>query len=174
MSIFMKIVVKLFLVAAVLVMCGNAASAQKFGTINVQELLMAMPDRDSAIVKLQKFEEELGSQMEAMQVELNTKYLDYQKTQDSLTPTMRQLKEKELEDYQRRMQEFQQMAQQDYSKMQQDLMTPVINKAQESIKKVGKAQGLTFVFDVSSGSVIYQDEATVIDILPMVKQDLGI
>ena len=96
MSIFMKIVVKLFLVAAVLVMCGNAASAQKFGTINVQELLMAMPDRDSAIVKLQKFEEELGSQMEAMQVELNTKYLDYQKTQDSLTPTMRPAQRKRI------------------------------------------------------------------------------
>ena len=75
----MKILVKLSLVAAVLVMCGNAASAQKFGTINVQELIMAMPDRDSAVSKLQKFEEELGNQMETIQVELNTKYLDYQK-----------------------------------------------------------------------------------------------
>ncbi len=170
----MKILVKLSLVAAVLVMCGNAASAQKFGTINVQELIMAMPDRDSAVSKLQKFEEELGNQMETIQVELNTKYLDYQKKQDSMTVSVRQLKEKELEDLQRRMQEFQQVAQQDYQKMQQDLMTPVITKAQDAIKRVGKAQGLTFVFDVSSGGVIYQDEATVVDILPMVKQDLGI
>ncbi len=170
----MKILVKLSLVVAVLVMCGNAASAQKFGTINVQELIMAMPDRDSAVSKLQKFEEELGNQMETIQVELNTKYLDYQKKQDSMTVSVRQLKEKELEDLQRRMQEFQQVAQQDYQKMQQDLMTPVITKAQDAIKRVGKAQGLTFVFDVSSGGVIYQDEATVVDILPMVKQDLGI
>ena len=170
----MKILVKLSLVAAVLVMCGNAASAQKFGTINVQELIMAMPDRDSAVSKLQKFEEELGNQMETIQVELNTKYLDYQKKQDSMTVSVRQLKEKELDDLQRRMQEFQQVAQQDYQKMQQDLMTPVITKAQDAIKRVGKAQGLTFVFDVSSGGVIYQDEATVVDILPMVKQDLGI
>ena len=174
MSFFIKILVKLSLVAAVLVMCGNAASAQKFGTINVQELIMAMPDRDSAVSKLQKFEEELGNQMETIQVELNTKYLDYQKKQDSMTVSVRQLKEKELDDLQRRMQEFQQVAQQDYQKMQQDLMTPVITKAQDAIKRVGKAQGLTFVFDVSSGGVIYQDEATVVDILPMVKQDLGI
>ena len=170
----MKILVKLSLVVAVLVMCGNAASAQKFGTINVQKLIMAMPDRDSAVSKLQKFEEELGNQMETIQVELSTKYLDYQKKQDSMTVSVRQLKEKELEDLQRRMQEFQQVAQQDYQKMQQDLMTPVITKAQDAIKRVGKAQGLTFVFDVSSGGVIYQDEATVVDILPMVKQDLGI
>lgn len=170
----MRIVLKLTLVAAVLVMCGNAASAQKFGTINVQELIMAMPDRDSAVSKLQKFEEELGNQMETIQVELNTKYLDYQKNQETMTVSVRQLKEKELQDLQRRMEEFQQVAQQDYQKMQQDLMTPVINKAQESIKKVGKAQGLTMVFDVSSGGVIYQDEATVVDILPMVKKDLGI
>lgn len=170
----MKIFVKLSLVAAVLVMCGNAASAQKFGTINVQELIMAMPDRDSAVSKLQKFEEELGNQMETIQVELNTKYLDYQKKQDSMTVAVRQLKEKELEDLQRRMQEFQQVAQQDYQKMQQELMTPVITKAQDAIKRVGKAQGLTFVFDVSSGGVIYQDEATVVDILPLVKKDLGI
>lgn len=170
----MRIFLKLTLVAAVLVMCGNAASAQKFGTINVQELIMAMPDRDSAVSKLQKFEEELGNQMETIQVELNTKYLDYQKNQETMTVSVRQLKEKELQDLQRRMEEFQQVAQQDYQKMQQDLMTPVINKAQESIKKVGKAQGLTMVFDVSGGGVIYQDEATVVDILPMVKKDLGI
>lgn len=170
----MRIFLKITLVAAVLVMCGNATFAQKFGSINVQELIMSMPDRDSAASKLQKFEEDLSGQMETIQNELSTKYLDYQKNQETMTASVRQLKEKELQDLQRRMQEFQQVAQEDYQKMQQELMEPVFAKAQDAIKKVSQEQGMTMVFDISNGGVIYQDEATVVNILPMVKQALGI
>ncbi len=171
---FMKIVLKTLLAACVLVLCGHTASAQKFGAIDTQALIMSMPERDSAAVKLQKFEEELSGQMETIQVEYNNKFTEYQKGQETMTAATKQLKEKELEDLGRRFQEFQQAAQQDYEKMQRELMAPVFTKAEEAVKKVSKSMGMTFVFDISAGGLIYRDESTVTDLLPLVKKELGI
>ena len=105
---------RLTLVAA-LVLCSTTLFAQKFGYINTQELIAAMPERDSAQVKLQNYTKELGTQLESIQVEFNNKYQEYQKSMSTLTEAVRQLKEKELQDLQTRYEEVQQMAQQDLS-----------------------------------------------------------
>ncbi|MFQ9504142.1 MAG: hypothetical protein ACLR1G_09660 [Alistipes indistinctus] len=47
----MKNLVKLTLLAALL-LCGSTTYAQKFGYVNSQELITAMPERDSALSKL--------------------------------------------------------------------------------------------------------------------------
>ena len=59
-------------------------------------------------------------------------------------------------------------------KMQQQLMGPVITKAQDATKKVAQAAGYTIVFDVAAGAMAYYNEATVTNILPLVKKELGI
>ncbi len=58
--------------------------------------------------------------------------------------------------------------------MQQVLMSPVIEKAQNAITKVAKENGLTYVFDLSAGSLIYYDDKGSVDLLPLVKKELGI
>ena len=101
--------------------------------------------------------------METIQVEFNNKYLDYQKNAETLSESAKQLKERELQDLQKRFDDFQQVAEQDAQKMQQQLMGPVITKAQDTI-----------VFDVAAGAMAYYNEATVTNILPLVKKELGI
>ena len=164
---------RLTLVAA-LVLCSTSLFAQKFGYINTQELIAAMPERDSAQVKLQNYTKELGTQLESIQVEFNNKYQEYQKSMATLTESVRQRKEKELQHLQTRYEEFQQMAQQDVQKMQAQLMGPVIEQAENAIKKVSQANGFLVVFDQSSGAMAYFDEATLTNILPLVKKELGI
>ena len=75
---FMKTLFKLTLALAVVAVCGSTASAQKFGYINMAELVTLMPESDSASVKLQALQKELGDQLDAVQVEFNTKYQEYQ------------------------------------------------------------------------------------------------
>ena len=166
----MKNLVKLTLLAALL-LCGSTTYAQKFGYVNSQELITAMPERDSALSKYQKFAQDQQSQLETIQVEFNNKYLDYQKNAETLSESAKQLKERELQDLQKRFDDFQQVAEQ---KMQQQLMGPVITKAQDAIKKVAQAAGYTIVFDVAAGAMAYYNEATVTNILPLVKKELGI
>lgn len=170
----MKIAFKSLLVAAALILCGQAVSAQtpKFGIVNLEEIITAMPERDSAAAKLTKIEADLNGQIEAIMVEFNNKLQEYQKGAETMSTAVKQIKEKELQDLQRRREEFTQAAQQDYSEEQAKLMGPVFEKAEAAIKKVSKAQGLTLVFD--QGGLVYYDEATVVNVVPLVKKELGI
>lgn len=163
------------LMIAALILSAASISAQnlKFGHINSQELLMAMPERDSAEVKLKKYAKDLQDQIETLQVELNKKYQDYLQKKATLTDAIREMKEKELQDLQQRSQEFEQTAQQDYQKQQADIMKPIIDKANAAISKVAKANGFIYVFDISTGTVAFFSDQSV-DVLPLVKKELGI
>lgn len=84
------------------------------------------------------------------------------------------MKEKELNDMQTRTREFQERAQQDYQKKQNELLALIIDKAKSAIDKVAAAGGFLVVFDTSTGSLAYFDEATLTDVAPAVKKELGI
>lgn len=163
------------LMIAALFLSAVSISAQnlKFGHINSQELLMAMPERDSAEAKLKKYAKDLQDQIETLQVEFNKKYQDYIQKKATFTDAIREMKEKELSDLQQRSQEFEQTAQQDYQKQQADLMKPIVDKANATIQKVAKANGFIYVFDISTGAVAYFSDQSV-DILPLVKKELGL
>jgi len=162
-------------IAALLTFSFSGVNAQnyKFGHINSQELLKAMPDRDSAEAKIKKYAETLQDQIEQLQVEFNKKYQDYLQKRATFTDAIREMKEKELTDMQQRAQEYQQVAEQDYQRYQAETMKPVIDKADAAIKKVAKANGFTYIFDTSSGVLLYFSEQS-IDITPLVKKELGI
>ncbi len=63
------------------IFAGQSAFAQslKFGHINRNELIQAMPEFDSAKVTLEKLNTELTNAAELLQVELNNKYEAYLK-----------------------------------------------------------------------------------------------
>lgn len=168
---------KILIIAIVtfLTVAGSSVSAQnfKFGHINSQEILSAMPDRDSAEAKIKKYAQSLQEQIEQLQVEFNKKYQDYLQKRSTFTDAIREMKEKELTDMQQRAQEYQQVAEQDYQRYQSEVMKPVIEKADAAIKKVAKTNGFTYVFDTSSGVLLYFSEQS-IDITPLVKKELGI
>lgn len=148
--------------------------AQKFGYINTQELLYSMPERDSVEIKLTAFSQELSEQLEAIQVEFNNKLQDLQKNQSTWSESVRQLKERDLQSLQERHGEFQQTAQQDMQKMQTELMTPVVQKAEEAIAKVSQENSLSGVFDISTGALAYYKGEGMVNILPLVQKALGI
>ena len=160
----------------VMVFVGSNLFAQtnyKFGHINSQELIALMPESDSAQAELEKFAQGLQDQADVMQVELNKKYQDYLAQRDNLTDLIRQTKEGELNDLQGRIQAFNGSAQQDMQRKQAEVMQPIIEKAQNAIKEVAKANGFTYVYDIASGVLLYFSDDSE-DILPLVKQKLGI
>ncbi|MFI3266153.1 MAG: OmpH family outer membrane protein [Rikenellaceae bacterium] len=170
----MKRFTQLALVAALVIFCSTTASAQKFGYVNSQELISIMPGRDSVTSQLELFSNELASQLETIQVEFNNKLNDYQTNGATYSDSVRALKEKELTDLQGRFQEFQTIAQQDMQAKQAELMTPIIKLAGETVEKVCKDAGLLATFDLSAGALIYQDTTAMVNILPLVKAELGI
>ena len=170
----MKNLIKLIIIALFL-FSGTTVNAQnyKFGHVNSQELLSIMPERDSAEAKIQQYAKELESQLEIMNVEYNNKLNDYVEKRDILTLLVKQTKEQELSEMQKRIQDFTANAEQDLQQQNAQLIQPIIMKAEKAIKDVAKENGFTYIFDLSRGSVIYFSEQSV-DILPMVRKKLGL
>lgn len=169
----MKKILKLTL-AVVLATSVSPLFAQKFGRINMQEVILAMPETKEMNTNLEAYVKDLRENMETIQVEFNNKLNDYQKNFNTLSDSVKQLKEKELQDLQTRISEFEQVAQQDIQKKQAELLEPIVTKAKEAVNKVSKAGGYLAVFDTSVGSMAYFDEAALTDLMSGVKAELGI
>ena len=173
----MKKILKIVLTVA-FVAGSTSVFAQKLGRINMQELVFAMPETAEMQKNLEAYQKELQDQLETIGVEFNNKLNEYTKQVSDKNSTMsdsvRQLKEKELNDLKTRYDEFVQVSQQDMQKKQGELLEPIIVKAQDAVKEVSKAGGYTVVYDTSVNAVAYFDEAVVTDILPAVKTKLGI
>ncbi|MBQ2413491.1 MAG: OmpH family outer membrane protein [Rikenellaceae bacterium] len=169
----MKKLIKLTLVVA-LVFSSTSLFAQKLARINSQELISLMPETAQMQTDLQTYAAELNAQIEEVQVELTNKFNDYQKKQATMKDLERQVAEKELNEMGARLEQYRQVASEDFNKKQQELFTPIQEKAMAAIEKVSKAGGYAVVFDLAAGSTIYIDEAQVTDLLPLVKTELGI
>ena len=161
-------------IAALVILVATAAQAQnlKFGHINSDELIQAMPEFDSANVQLENFRQELVNALELMSVELNNKSDAYNKQSKTLTEVVRQTKEQELIDLNRRIQDFQASAQEQLQNKQIELFQPIYTKVDKAIKDVGKENGFVYIFNI--GSTLYVDETKSVNILPLAKTKLGL
>jgi len=157
-------------------LAGQSAMAQsfKFGHINSDELIQTMPEYDSATKKLDNYRKELVNALELMSVELNNKNDAYQKESKNLSDIVKQTKEQELVDMNKRIQDFQANAQTQLQNKQTEVFQPIMAKVDQAIKAVGKENGFVYVFDVAKGAVLYFDETKSINVLPLVKTKLGL
>ncbi len=172
----MKRIISIAVLIVVIAFAGKNAMAQsfKFGHINSDELIQSMPEYDSATVKLEKFRKELVNALELMGVELNNKNEAYQKDAKNLSDIVKQTKEQELVDMQKRIQDFQNNAQTQLQNKQTEVFQPIYAKVDKAIKDVGKENGFLYVFDVAKGALLYFDESKSINVMPLVKTKLGL
>jgi len=172
----MKRLIGIAALGIIFTVAGLNVSAQtlKFGHVNSEELIQALPEFDTANVKLEKFRKELINALELMSVELNNKNAAYEKGSKNYTEIVKQTKEQELTDMNRRIQEFQTNAQSQMQEKQAELFQPVYGKVDKAIKEVGKENGFLYVFDVSKGALLYFDETKSTNVLPLAKAKLGL
>ncbi len=168
----MKNVLKITVVGVAFVVSSFTASAQKVAHINLDSLITLMPESKVAQQAVQDYAKQLEQQVTAMQTELQTKYEAYQAGSKDMAEVVRASKEKELNDLNQRITDFQQQAQADYQKKSADLSKPVYEKAKKSIDQVAKDNGYKYVLDTSTGLVLYSEPSD--DIISLVIKKLGI
>lgn len=167
-----KISISLFLIAFILFANQSFSQKAKFGHIDSQKLLSEMPETATARKAVEDYTKQLEDQLKTMQTELQTKYDDYTAKQSTYSDLIKKTKADELNGLQQRIQNFQQTAQQDIQKKEQELLQPVIDKAKAAIKEVAKEKGYTYIFDTSTGSLAYWPE-TADNIMQLVKAKLN-
>lgn len=162
------------LLFAAMMLSAQEAAAQSFktGHINRDDVIMAMPDYDTAMKQYNAFGQELTNALELMQVEYNNKLDTYVKESKNFTELVKANKEQELGDMQNRINNFQQQAQVQLQEKQAELLNPIIEKAGATITQVAKDGGFIYVYDVRT--LVYFDPVKSTDLTPLVKAKLGL
>lgn len=162
----------LFLACGLLI--GNIAIAQatKFGYIDSRELLKAMPEMTKAENDIQAYTKTFQDQLQSMSAEYEKKVKDFQAGEKTMTDAVKEVKVKEIQDLEGRIQSTNQSAQEKVEKKRQELLQPILDKADKAIKDVAKEKNFDYVFDSSNGSLLHAKESD--NILPLVKTKLGI
>ena len=150
-----------------------AVNAQQFGHITSEQLLQAMPEYDTAQLKLQELRQQYDLEIERIQVEINKKIEEFNQSETTMSDLIKEAKASEIQEMQVRLQNFAQTAQQDLQQQSVVIMQPIMDKARGAINEIAKEKGLIYVFDLSQGNPIYTSEES-LDMLPLVKAKLGL
>jgi outer membrane protein len=131
-----------------------------------------MPETKAADSTLQKFGVSLENQLKTMTAEYQNKINDFKSKEGSMADPIREAKLKEISDLEERIQDFQESAQSSMQKKKEELYTPILKKAEEAINNVAKENKFSYIFDTSSGSLLFAQESE--DISSLVKGKLGL
>jgi len=170
----MRKIIKMSCLLVALVCLSITVNAQKFGYVNSAALLSELPEvkqADANLEGLQKALQKKGQQMVANLQE------DYKKIQQKaergeLSPQQQQEEGVRLEAKQKEISEFEQDMQKQIYDKRTKLLQPILDRVNTAIKDVSTEQGYTYIFDSSTGVLLYADET--MDVSSAVKVKLGI
>ena len=168
----MKKVLKLGILLLAITCLSFSAEAQKYGYIDSNALIEAMPAVKQMRPELETLSKQLNKKREQM-------YLTYQEkgqaaakkqAEGILSPKEAEEVQAELAKLEQEIMEYEQKMQQQLAAKEQQLLSPILERVQNAIKEVAKENGYTMIFNAAV--LLYADEAT--DISALVKAKLGI
>ncbi len=159
---------------ALVVALPLSAAAQKFGVVNVDEVITAMPQTAEMQKQLEESSKKYETEFLKLQEELNKLYTEFQSIQnDAATPDA--IKERRMQEIQERaasVEKFRQTASQDLERQQSQLHATIQQSVNEAIAAVGKEGSYSFIFPALT-FILYHG-ADVVDVTAEVKTKLGI
>ena len=150
-----------------------ATFAQKFGHVNSQEIVQAMPEFTKARTDIEALTKQYEADLKSMQEELQKKSEAYEKEQASLPANIKERREKELQDMYQKIQQSYQDNQQARAKEQSERMQAITTKVLDAIKQVGQSGGYVYIMDLTGG-IPYISTTLSTDVTSQVKAKLGL
>ncbi len=166
---------KLFLLLLLSFTLTGGIFAQQYGHLNFGELLSAMPATEASEKQLQEFNDQLVAEGEKKAAALDAGIKDFQAKEASGDYTPRQLEEmkQKLVQQQQELVAFEREAQVKLNQKRNELLEPVVTKANAAVESVAKANGMKLIFDTSVfNAVLFADDSK--NVMDLVKKELGI
>ena len=161
---------KSLLIATVLFLGANQVTTAQAKTahVNTSELMQKFP----AMIEAQKQLETLGKtyqvEYKTMGEEYTAKIKKYEGESSTAGDKVNAERQKEVQDLEKRIQEYGQTAQKEIQTKETDLMKPLQEKIKLAIQKVGKAKGFQYILDANG--LLLADGP---DLTADVKKELG-
>ena len=165
---------KKLIICALCAICGfTTANAQaKFGHVNAQEIIQALPEFTKAQNEFKALQEQYEADLKSMYDEFQKKGEAFEKEQATLPENIKQRRQQELAEMQQKIQQSYQDNQQALAKAQQDKMQPIEKKVMDAITAVGKEGGYVYIMQL--GSQLYISTTLSTDVTAQVKTKLGL
>ena len=166
---------KKLIVCAICAICGfTTANAQaKFGHVNTQEIIQAMPEYTTAKAEIDKLTAQYEADLKAMQDELQKKADAFDKEQATLPDNIKQRRQTELQEMYQKIQQSYQDNQQALQKASSEKMQAITAKVLDAIKAVGQAGDFVIINEINAG-IPYISTTLSTDVTAQVKTKLGI
>ncbi len=171
----MKVKILLSLIAFAGFTALYGQSNLKIGYTNAEYLLSLLPEAKQIESELTAYEKQLQNQMQTKYQELQQKVQDYQTNEASFNEVVRADKQKELQNMQSALQEFQANAEQSMSRKRTNLLNPAVEKIGNAIQAVAEENNFDFIFSVGAPGLdilLYGKEQY--DVSELVLNKLGI
>ncbi len=160
---------------AIALICPMLLSAQtlKIGLVDFGSILQAMPETTAAQNQIKEVSDKYQAEYQKLGEEMNRLVEEYQKMSENELPAIKERKTRELNDYQQKIQAFEQNAMNDINKMNNDLMGPIQQKIAQAVESVGREGSYSLIQMYDPQLILYRAEP-VEDVTPLVKAKLGI
>ena len=150
---------KNLLITALLCLFGFTANAQKFALIDMEYILKNIPAYERANEQLNQISKKWQSEVEAMALEAQTLYKNYQSEAVFLSEEQKTKKEEEIVGKEKEAQELKRKyfgPEGELYKKRESLMAPIQDEIYIAVKEISDAKGYTMVIDrASAASIIY-------------------
>lgn len=165
---------KRFLLAVALIL-PVTVMAQKFGVVEIESVLMDMPQTVEMNSTLEKLSKQYEDQFMSMQNEVNQKYADYQKMQSDATvsESIKELKINEIQELTTRIEQFRNTAMNELQRQRETLMMPIQRDLFDAIRSIGAEESFTIILPKDQALLLYQG-TDVVDLTSKVRTRLGL
>ena len=167
---------KIILLSAVLIVSLISLQGQdRYGHLNLGNLIAQMPEAVAANDSLEIMQATMVATGETMAQQFQRDATAFVKAVQGggLTPGKQQAQQAALEKRQLEIQNYEQVIINTIGQKRNEMLAPIVERAQAAIDEVAKENGFLMIFDTSIyGAIMYAQEA--VDIMPLVKAKLGI
>lgn len=153
---------------------ATLVAQERYGHLNLGNLIAQMPEAVAANDSLEIMQAGMVAQGEAMAAQFQRDAAEFIKQVQggTLTPVQQQEQQTALEKRQLEIQNFEQVIVQSIEASRNEMLNPIVTRAQNAIEAVAKENGFVMVFDTSIfGAIMYAEESE--DIMDLVKAELG-
>lgn len=154
---------------------GELVAQEKYGHLNLGNLVAQMPETEAANEQIKKMQADLLAERDTMLAKFRDELNKFSRAAraGNLSPVKQAEQEKALQEQNAEIEAFQQGIGQKLEAKRLELMEPILNKVEEAVQKVAKAKGYVMIFDTSIfNALLFVDEGN--DVMELVKEALGI
>ena len=144
--------------AIILTFISFLLSDIKMGYLNVDKILSELDEVRQVYIELEKEQRKIEVEFQNLQFELDSLFQNYNQQKMLMSEERRIKTETTIQNKQAELERFQMEKvgpQGEIYRIQEQLMAPIYTKMDNAVSKIGAAEGYDYIFNVSSGQIVY-------------------